>query len=387
MPWKVSDVVSERMVFIARLKRGERMSALCREYGISRTTGYKFLRRYAEQGPIGFLDQSRRPRRSPWRTPDEVVKLLVEAREQYGWGARKLRKVLSGRHPGVTFPALSTISTILAREGLVEPRKRRRRIAPNPAPLSDADQPNAVWYADYKGEFRLGNRKYCYPLTISDAHSRFIISCQALEGTKTLPTADGFEVAFRRYGLPGVIRTDNGTPFASAQSVMGLSRLSIWWRRLGIGHERIDPGHPEQNGVHERMHRTLKQATIRPAAANSLQQQERFDRFVDEFNNVRPHEALSDETPAALYRPSTAPLPKELPEPTYPLHDLDCVVYPGGNIPIPGHPRTLRAVGNVLSGQRVGLRELDDGTWLVTFIDLDLGVLDPTKKGLQPIPE
>ncbi len=386
MPWKVSDVVSERMIFIARLEQGESMSKLCREYGISRTTGHKFLKRFQQEGPKGFLDQSRRPHRSPGRTPKEVVRLLVAARRRYGWGARKLRKVLSGKHSGVRFPALSTISNILAREGLVEPRKRKRRISPDTAPLSHADQPNAVWCGDFKGQFRLGNRKYCYPLTISDAHSRFIIACQALEGTESLPTANAFEAAFRLYGLPRAIRTDNGTPFASARSVLSLSRLSVWWRRLGIVHERIDPGHPEQNGVHERMHRTLKQATTRPAGANSLQQQERFDQFVDEFDNVRPHEALDDQTPASVYRPSSTPFPNDLPEPTYPLHDLDCQVYDCGKIRIPGRKQCSCSLGTVLAGQRVGLRELDNGAWLVSFLDLDLGVIEPTKKGLQPLP-
>jgi transposase InsO family protein len=285
----------------------------------------------------------------------------------------------------VRFPAQSTISRILLREGLVDPRKRKLRVPPHTAPLAHADRPNSVWCADFKGQFRLGNGRYCYPLTISDAHSRFVIACQGLDGTKSGPATEVFEAAFREFGLPLAIRTDNGTPFVSAQSLRGLSHLSVWWRRLGIVHERIEPGHPEQNGVHERMHRTLKQATTRPAAANMLQQQERFDRFVNEFNHVRPHEALDDNTPASLYRASATPFPDELAAPSYPLHDFDCLVYASGKIHVPSDPHGDVFVGRVLAGQRVGLRELAHAQWLVSFLDLDLGIIEAGKSGLQPL--
>lgn len=384
MPWRVSDIVSERMMFVARLEQGERMSDLCKEYGISRTTGYKFLKRFRQEGPGGFFDRTRRPHRSPKRTSDVVVKLLVDARKRYGWGARKLKKVLSERHPGVAFPALSTISSILEREGLVQPRKRKRRVPRDSAPLSHADSPNAVWCADFKGEFRMGNSRFCYPLTISDAHSRFIIACVALESTAAEPAALGFEHAFQQHGLPRAIRTDNGTPFASARAALGLSQLSVWWRRLGITHERIDPGHPEQNGVHERMHRTLKRGTTRPPGANLLQQQERFDGFVAEFNNLRPHEALDDNTPGSVYRPSSNTYPEQLTEPVYPLHDLERTVSRGGHIRLPRGKRHY-FITTALVGQRLGLRELDDGRWLVSFMKLDLGIIDPNANGLQPI--
>jgi len=385
VPWKVSSIVNQRMKFVLRLEQGERMSDLCREFGISRTTGYKFVERFKAYGPEGLFDESRRPQRSPHRTREAIVELLVAERQRRGWGARKLRKVLSKRHPGVKFPALSTISDILTREGLIKPRKRKRRVMLYPSPLEHARAPNDVWCADYKGQFRLGNGKYCYPLTISDAHSRFIIACEGVEATDFATARSVFMQAFRIHGLPRAIRTDNGTPFAS-RALYGLSRLSVLWRRLGILHERIEPGHPEQNGIHERMHRTLKARAISPAAANLLQQQERFDDFVEEFNQVRPHEALGDETPGSVYKMSNQRLPPTIPEPEYPLHQWTARVYPCGHLYMRGQGQRNRGVfiTKALGNEIVGIRELDSQQWLVSFMDLNLGIIQGSSRKLLP---
>lgn len=387
MPWEANSIVNQRMKFVLRLEQGERMSDLCREFGISRTTGYKFVERFKTYGPEGLFDRSRRPERSPHRTPEAIVALIVAERRKRGWGARKLRKVLSKRHPGVTFPALSTISDILTREGLIKPRKRKRRVELYASPLEHARAPNDVWCADYKGQFRMGNGKYCYPLTISDAYSRFIIACEGVESTNFVSAQAVFMHAFRVYGLPRAIRTDNGTPFAS-RALYGLSRLSVLWRRLGITHERIEPGHPEQNGVHERMHRTLKERAIQPPASNLLQQQERFDEFVEEFNHVRPHEALRDETPGSVYSASERRLPPTVPIPEYPLHHMIAEVYPCGHLYLGGQGKRNRGVflTTALGGETVGLRELDHLRWLVSFMDLDLGIIDGSSRKLLPPP-
>ena len=277
MPWKVTEPMNERMRFVVRREAGERMTDLCAEFGISRKTGYKLWSRYQEFGPEGLYDVSRRPRRTPNQTPKDIQQLILALKQRRpSWGAKKLKVVLEQKHPGVKFPALSTINQLLARHGLVKRRKRRRKATYYQGELRQTSAPNEVWGADFKGEFRLGNRRYCYPLTVTDHFSRYLLGCEGLENTKGQPAKAVFEMIFREFGLPDAIRTDNGAPFAST-GLAGLTRLSAWWIRLGISLERIEPGHPEQNGRHERMHLTLKQETTRPAADNELQQQERFD--------------------------------------------------------------------------------------------------------------
>lgn len=384
MPWRVTEVLNERMRFVVRREAGERMIDLCREFGISRKTGYKFWNRYRELGPEGLGDFSRRPHRHPGRTPEEIRELVLEARLAHPtWGPKKLRALLQREHRGVCIPAASTIGELLNHKGLTERRRRRRRCSPTPVrQLTKAQAPNDVWCADFKGQFRLRDRRYCYPLTITDQHSRFLLGCESLESTRTEGAMATFVAAFQTYGLPKVIRTDNGTPFAST-GLAGLSRLSVWWLRLGIRPERIEPGHPEQNGRHERMHLTLKQDTTRPPGANLLHQQELFDRFRTTFNEQRPHEALEMKRPADVYMASTQNYPDVLDSMAYSLHDRTCRVQVSGHIYVTSECTVYLA--SSLATERVGLREIEPGQWLVTFLDIDLGYVDEATRQFLPL--
>ena len=293
MPWKECHVEDERLRFVARRLDGESMTALCAEFGISRKTGYKIFDRYKDYGVHGLTDRSRRPYRHAKQLPPVLIAHILRLKRDYpDWGAPKLREKLRGRCGPLSCPAISTVHAVLDRHGLVQRRGRRRRRATGTA-LSHTTTPNALWCADYKGEFRLGNRQYCYPLTITDFASRYLLTCEALATTREQYAFAVFERAFRDFGLPCAIRTDNGVPFASAHALYGLSKLAVWWLRLGVGIERIRPGHPEQNGRHERMHLTLKQQATKPAAPNFLQQQARFDAFLQQYNAERPHQALA----------------------------------------------------------------------------------------------
>jgi transposase InsO family protein len=374
MSWKVRSVMEVRKVFLQRLLRGERMTDLCREYGISRKTGYKFKERFALGGEGGLADRSRAPLQPGTKTPEALEEMIVLAKKDHPtWGSRKLKVELAQRCPGVKFPSVFTIHAILDRRDLVKRRIRKRRIWPFPDGLTPSQGPNDVWCADFKGQFRLGDRSWCYPLTISDHYSRFLIGCDGMERIDSRETQRLFEDAFRIYGLPRVIRTDNGVPFATL-SISGLSTLAVWWMRLGIQVERIAPGHPEQNGRHERMHLTLKQETTRPAASNILQQQERFDCFREEYNDRRPHEALEMQYPKMVYTPSDRAYPKTLDDPEYPLHDRTAKISSGGHIAI--FKRHSVFIGKPLAYQKVGLREVNDGLWQISFLSLDLGFLD-----------
>lgn len=383
MPWKESSVMDERLRFVARRLDGESMTDLCREFGISRKTGYKLLNRYREEGPIALCDRSRRPVRYANQLPEQIERLIVDARkEKPRWGARKIRELLLRRLAGeVRVPATSTIHAVLDRHGLVSRARRRRRNKAQGTPLSRGAAPNDLWCADFKGEFKTANRRYCYPLTVTDHASRRIMLCEALETTREIPVIEAFERLFRERGLPDAIRTDNGLPFASPNGLYNLSRLSVWWLRLGIGVERIRPGHPQQNGRHERMHLTLKLHTARPPAANIIAQQEKFDTFIDEFNTERPHEALGMATPEQIYRPSQRSF-TGLPELSYPFHDKDILVTACGRICM--HRKKIN-VSTVLAGQRLGIKEVDNGIWLVSFMTYDLGYIDLEQKTLQTI--
>ncbi len=348
------------------------MTDLCAEFDISRKTGYKFWNRYQEFGPEGLYDESRRPRRAPNQTPKEIQQLILALKQKRpSWGAKKLKAELERQHLGLTIPAKSTIHELLGRHGLVRRRKRRRTATFYEGKLRDTTAPNEVWGADFKGEFRLGNRRYCYPLTATDHFSRYLLACEGLEHTRGRGARSVFKTIFREFGLPDAIRTDNGSPFAST-GLLGLTQLSVWWLRLGIRLERIKPGHPEQNGRHERMHLTLKQETTRPAAANVLQQQEHFDRFRHIFNYERPHESLGMQRPAEQYKPSKRPFPESLPELEYPLHDVRRLVRPSGHIHLFRRNQGCY-VCTALVGEYVGLREVESQQWLVSFMDLDLG--------------
>ncbi len=298
MPWKVSSAVEERLLFVARLIEGEAMTDLCREFQVSRKTGYKIFNRYKNEGLNALTDRCRRPVRYANQLPAQVEALIVRLkRDKPHWGARKIRELLIRRLPGdLRPPAKSTVHAVLDRHGLVA-RMGRRRTRAQGTPLSQAAKPNDLWCADYKGEFKLGDGRYCYPLTVTDQASRFLLMCEAQDSVRENQTVSAFERLFHERGLPHAIRSDNGVPFASPNGLFNLSKLAVWWLRLGIDIERIKPGNPQQNGRHERMHRTLKAEATRPAGMNFLQQQARFDAFVDEFNTERPHEALAMKRP------------------------------------------------------------------------------------------
>jgi transposase InsO family protein len=382
MPWKECSVVEERLRFIARLLEGEGMTEVRRDFGISRKTGYKIFNRYQEYGAEALTDRSRRPVRYANQLPPQVESLIVALkREKPHWGARKIRELLVRRLAGdVRVPAKSTIHVVLDRHGLVRRASRRRRRAEG-TPLSPGLRPNDLWCADFKGEFQLGNRRYCYPLTVTDHASRFLLLCEALESTREDLAFRAFERLFAERGLPLAIRSDNGVPFASPNALFNLSKLAVWWLRLGIQIERIKPGHPQQNGRHERMHLTLKQETTRPPGMNTLQQQARFDQFLEEFNTERPHEALAMSCPAQLYTASTRPY-AGLPELEYPMHDREQLITACGRICM--HRKKIN-ISTVLAGQKVGLKEVDEAVWLVSFMHYDLGYIDLEQRTLQPL--
>ena len=383
MPWKASSVMEERLRFVARLLDGEGMSDVCRSFGISRKTGYKIFNRYKEHGLEALCDRSRRPVRYANQLPEPVERLIVQLKkDKPHWGARKIRELLVRRLAGdVRIPAKSTVHAVLDRHGLVKRGRQRRRNKAEGTPLSQPRRPNALWCTDFKGEFKLGNGRYCYPLTVTDQASRLLLMCEALDSTKEKGAFTAFQRLFEERGLPDAIRSDNGLPFASPNGLYNLSKLSVWWLRLGIQIERIKPGRPQQNGCHERMHLTLKKETTRPPAMNSLQQQARFDDFVSEFNAERPHEALDMMCPAEIYTPSPRPY-RGLPEIAYPFHDRAVLVTHCGRICM--HRKKIN-VSTVMAGQRLGIKEVDDGIWLVSFMHYDLGYIDLEQKTLQTI--
>ena len=366
----------------ARLLDGEKMAVVCEEFGISRKTGYKIFERYQHAGVQGLTDRSRRPFRHANQLPMAIEKSVVRLKKNYpSWGAPKIRERLKQKWPEIQCPAISTVHAVLDRHGLVQ--RRRRRVRPRLAGtiLSEPVAPNRLWCADYKGEFMLENHRYCYPLTVTDFATRYLIACEALSNTQERYAFGVFERAFQEFGLPEAIRTDNGVPFASAHALYGLSKLSVWWLRLGIHLERITPGHPQQNGRHERMHLTLKTEATKPAAANALQQQGRFDTFVRRYNEERPHQALDMKTPSSLYQPSTRPY-RGLEELDYPLHDWTAVITTCGRI---CYQRRKINVSQVFAGQKVGVKQVGDHVWLVTFMHYDLGYFDDETCRLEPI--
>ncbi len=374
--------MEERLRFVARLLEGEAMSDVCRSFGISRKTGYKIFNRYKEHGLEALCDRSRRPVRYANQLPEPIERMIVRLKkEKPHWGARKIRELLVRRLAGeVRIPAKSTVHAVLDRHGLVKRGRQRRNKAKGTA-LSAGAAPNDLWCADFKGEFKLGNRRYCYPLTVSDQASRFLLMCEALESTKEETAFTAFQRLFEERGLPGAMRTDNGLPFASPNGLYNLSKLSVWWLRLGIEIERIKPGQPQQNARHERMHLTLKKETTRPPGANSLQQQARFDDFLSEFNTERPHEALGMRCPVEAYRPSSRPY-RGLPELEYPLHDREAIVTACGRICM--HRKKIN-VSTVMAGQKLGIKEVDEGIWIVSFMQYDLGYIDLEQKTLQTV--
>lgn len=379
MPWSETCPMEERARFVLEALEGwTSMSELCRRYGISRRVGYKWLNRYEEEGLGGLADRSRAPRRQAQATAPEVVNAVIELRKKHPtWGPRKLRAWLDKAKPGTSWPACSTIGAILKREGLSKRRRRRPRIPGiwSP-PRTEADTPNRVWTADFKGEFRLGCGRLCYPLTIVDAHSRYVLDCRGLPGTRTAGARSTFERVFRTYGLPEVIRTDNGIPFCT-QAIGGLSQLAVWWIRLGIRLERTRRRHPEDNGAHERMHRTLKAEATRPARRTPELQQRAFNRFRTVYNQERPHEALDMQTPGSLYVRSERRMPRRLPPLAYPEGFQTRRVNQHGQVRWRG---SHCFVSETLRGQTVALDLRVDGDWNIFFGPALLAILDERRR-------
>lgn len=372
MSWLEVNKVEQRKLFILRYFDGERLSDLCREYQISRKTGYKFLERFNKQGFDGLHDLSKRPHRMPKRTDEFIEQMIIRVKNKYPtWGPKKLKVKLEENHPGINIPAASTIGLILNKNGLVIAKKRRIQRSYHPTHLTESKNANDVWAIDYKGHFKTRDNKYCYPLTITDNHTRFLIAVEAMESINSEDAFQVFQECFLTYGMPKIIRSDNGSPFASTNAIFGLTKLSAWFIKLGIKVERIEPGKPQQNGRHERMHRTLKQDVLRPPALNILQQQEKFNSFKFIFNNERPHEALGQKTPASLYVKSNKKYNEE--ELTYPTHDNSAIVDISGKIDFL-NKRKIN-ISRALYGQRIGFRELDD-KWLVSYADYDIGHID-----------
>lgn len=364
--------VKKRLRFVQEVETGERSFAeLCRIYQWSRTTGYKWWSRYEAEGPVALGSQSREPHHKPHAVSDETIRLILALRaEKPYWGERKLQAYLKGKNPDRKWPAASTIGELLKSRGLTYARKKRRRATPS-SELRAAKESNEVWAIDFKGNFQTGDGARCDPLTISDTASRYLLRCQAVARTNYEHVRPLLEATMREYGLPLAIRSDNGSPFAST-AVGGLSRLSIWLIRLGVWPERIAPGHPEQNGIHERMHRTLKQATARPPRANLRAQQKAFDAFLTEFNEERPHEALAMETPASVYVRSTRRFPDRLPEVEYPALFEVRAVEKHGDVVFRNRRMFLT---EILAGERVGFEEADAG-WRIWFGPHELAWLD-----------
>ena len=383
MPWKETCAMDEKMQLMGDwLSREYSVTDMSKVYGVSRNTIYKWVARYETEGPEGLEDRSRAAQAHPNATAPEIVEAILAAKMSHPkWGPKKLVEWLRSHHPTERWPAGSTAGEILKREGLVKPRRSRRRTPPYREPFTSSDKPNQVWSADYKGQFRMGNGRVCYPLTISDNCSRYLLACRGLLRPTFEQTRPWFESVFRDKGLPGAIRTDNGSPFASV-GLGGLSKLSVWFIKLGIKPERIDAGHPEQNGRHERMHRTLKEETASPPRSNIRQQQRAFEAFKYEYNFERPHEALGQKPPAAFYERSPRPYPVRVPkiecdhgEVTRRVRSNDEIKWKGGFI----------YVSEALVGEPIALHQSDDHLWEVWFSFHLLGTLNElTGKILSP---
>jgi transposase InsO family protein len=362
-----------RVAFILDWKRQKyQMTELCARYGVSRKTAYKWVNRFLEEGPDGLWERSHAPRTSPHRTETEVEREIVQQRLRHpSWGPKKLLWTLEKWQPQLVLPSRTTVAEILKRNNLVLPKRRPRPVGHPGRPSMHVTQPNDSWSVDFKGQFRTGDGKYLYPLTVTDNHSRYLLACQGLPGTLLEPTRSVLTQVFREHGLPTRLRSDNGTPFA-AYTLGRLSRLSVWLLKLGVTPELIEPGKPQQNGRHERMHRTLKDETLRPPAANARAQQRKFNAWRHEFNVERPHEAHDGLTPADLHVPSSRQMPSQLLAPQYP--DRFEVRYVSANGGIRWRKHWVN-VSTVLIGEYVGLEEVDDGQWDVYFGSYRLGTL------------
>ena len=384
MPWKESSVLDQRKELVEEYESGlVTMAELCRIYEISRETGYKWVKRYQEQSWKGLEDLSRAPQRHPNQTTPELEERILDLRREHPrWGARKLQAYLEQKYSRIKWPAASTMGDLLQREGLIIPRRVRRKTPPYTQPLAHAGEPNQVWCVDFKGWFRTGDGERIDPLTISDACSRYLLRCQAVEKTNTEQVQGIFEATFREYGLPWRMRSDNGAPFAS-RAIAGISRLGVYLMKLGIVPERIEPGHPEQNGRHERMHRTLEEETAQPPAANRRAQQKSFKTFRWEYNEERPHEALGQKTPASCYQPSARAYPARIREPEYRSAMQVRRVGPRGGF---SWKHESVFLSETLMGERVGLEPIDERYFTIYFAEFPLGRFDSYQLQVNPLP-
>jgi putative transposase len=379
MPWQETSPVEERSRFIdAYLTGCFDMTELCAQAGISRRVGYKWVARYDQDGRAGLRDRSRAPHSCPHRMSSDLAELLCAARTTHpDWGPKKLLEWLGPRYPRIhNWPAISSVSDLLGRRGLVLPRRRRRRTSSAGTSVAPPREPNALWTADFKGQFQTGDGQYCFPLTVADLASRYLLACHGLSSTQARGARPVFERLFRDCGLPRAIRTDNGAPFVT-RGPHGLSALNIWWLRLGIQHQRIRPASPQENGAHERMHRTLKHGAIRPPRATMAAQQRAFNRFRALYNTERPHDALAGATPASHYTPSPRPYPSRLPPIEYPGHFLVRTVSSGGTFSFLDRVHFLT---KGIVSHPIGLEETDDGLWSVYFCQLLLARIDHRTK-------
>jgi transposase InsO family protein len=368
-----TNPTEQRLSFLIDYASGQwSMSELCERYRVSRPTGYKRLKRVEEEGERGLAERSRVPKNSPQQTPVWIEQRILEARAKYGWGAKKLRQILSGRYPTESWPARSTINAILDRHGKLHKQRRRRRWAHPGAAALVTERPNQVWPVDFKGQFRTRDGNYCYPLTVSDHFSRSVLLCKALPSVKTKGAKPAFRRLFQEVGLPEAIRSDNGAPFAST-GIHGLCELNVWWMQLGIVHQRITPASPQENGAHERMHRELKRETTRPPASNLRGQQRKFDLFRERYNEERPHEALAGARPADRWEPSPRPYPERIAPPEYPDHLEVRRVSTAGTFRLHAAQPFL---SHALTDQYVGLEAIGDGLWNIIYYRTLLGRID-----------
>lgn len=374
MPWKITGPMDQKIQLIADWQKIlHSITDLSKKYGISRKTVYKWCNRYEEKGIDGLKDQNRTPIHNPNRTTDDIIKLLIKEKlKNRKRGPVKIYHQLKRQYPNIKLPAPSTISHWLKKNGLVNRRKIRKRVPPYTEPFIAVQSPNDVWSADYKGQFYTRDKRACYPFTISDNYSRYLLTCTGLPGPRYSQTRDALEKAFKQYGLPDAIRVDNGTPFAG-RCVGGLSRLSIWWIQLGIAPERIDKGSPQQNGRHERMHRTLKLEAVNTMASNMKEQQRLFDEFIYDYNNHRPHEALNHESPVHYYKKSSRPYVESPPAIEYDLGYTVRGVRYNGYFRFNGQ---LYYLTDLLHKQRIALKEFDDGQWMIYYSFYPIGILD-----------
>jgi len=379
MPWKDVRPMDEKILFIADyLRQVDSFSRLCERFGVSRKTGYKWIERYGQGGAEALEERSRQRHTQATQTPYAVQQAVLQLREHRDTpGPKKIQAMLTRTHAQEEIPSTTTIYNILKRAGKIEARQRVRKVPAQPGPLRCAAMPNELWSADYKGQFKTADGHWCYPLTVMDHASRYLLGCHGLEGTQHEPTQRVFERLFRQYGLPQRIRTDNGVPFASV-GMGGLSRLSIWWIRLGICPERIAPGKPQQNGRHERMHRTLKRTLGQPPAANLAQQQRQLDAFREYYNEQRPHEGLDLKSPQGCYSPSAKPFPSRLPELEYPSYFHLSKVHGSGVVYWGG---LAIYIGNLFCGEYVGIEATGDGIWDLYFGPVRLGRFDERNVG------